>query len=69
MFPTPIRWAFVPRSTYYDKHYRQTAALIRARQQYLVKNIVTGVTLCAFVIGVCTGFFFPLFPFLFIGSR
>ncbi|KAL2058629.1 hypothetical protein ABVK25_001357 [Lepraria finkii] len=44
--------AIIPRSTYYDKHYRQTAALIRARQPYLVRNIFTGLGLCGFVIGV-----------------
>ena len=43
----------LPRSTYYDKHYRQTAALIRARQPYLVRNIFTGFGIFAFVIGVC----------------
>jgi len=43
----------LPRSTYYDKHYRQSAALIRARQPYLIKNIFTGLGLCVFVIGVC----------------
>lgn len=42
------------RSNYYDKHYRQSAALIRARQPYLVKNIFTGLGLCAFTIAVCT---------------
>lgn len=43
----------IPRSTYYDKHYRQSAALIRARRPYLVRNIFTGLGLCGFVIGVC----------------
>jgi len=42
----------LPRSTYYDKNYRQTAALIRARQPYLVRNILTGTTIFAFAIGV-----------------
>ncbi|KAL9100604.1 MAG: hypothetical protein Q9163_004041 [Psora crenata] len=42
----------LPRSSYYDKHYRQTAALIRARQPYLVRNIFTGLGLFAFTIGV-----------------
>ena len=57
MFPTLVRMAIVPRSTYYDKHYRQTAALIRARQPYLIKNMVGAVGLFAFVVGVCTGIF------------
>ena len=42
-----------PRSTYYDKDYYQTAALIRARQPYLVKNIFTGLAICAFTISIC----------------
>ncbi|CAF9920120.1 hypothetical protein IMSHALPRED_004820 [Imshaugia aleurites] len=44
--------AILPRSSYYDKHYRQSPALIRARQPYLVRNIFTGLGLCAFTIGV-----------------
>ena len=43
----------LPSSTYYDKNYRQTAALIRARRQYLVRNIFTGIGLFGFAIGVC----------------
>lgn len=43
----------IPRSSYYDKHYRQSAALIRARQPYLVRNIVTGTAIFAFAISVC----------------
>ncbi|KAL9638891.1 MAG: hypothetical protein Q9164_001265 [Protoblastenia rupestris] len=42
----------LPRSTYYDKHYRQTAALIRARQPYLIRNIFTGLGLTVFTISV-----------------
>ncbi|KAL9127208.1 MAG: hypothetical protein Q9217_003864 [Psora testacea] len=42
----------LPSSSYYDKHYRQTASLIRARQPYLVRNIFTGLGLFAFSIGV-----------------
>ncbi|MCJ1246154.1 hypothetical protein MMC30_003359 [Trapelia coarctata] len=42
----------IPRSSYYDKNYRQTAALIRARQPYLIKNMITGTALFAFTIGV-----------------
>ncbi|MCJ1229180.1 hypothetical protein MMC12_005845 [Toensbergia leucococca] len=44
--------AVIPRSSYYDKNYRQTAALIRARQPYLVRNILTGSAIFAFAIGV-----------------
>lgn len=43
----------LPRSSYYDKHYRQSAALIRARQPFLIRNIATGVGLCAFTVAVC----------------
>ncbi|KAI9798867.1 MAG: hypothetical protein M1833_004370 [Piccolia ochrophora] len=41
-----------PQSSYYDKHYRQTAALIRARQPYLIRNILTGTAIFGFAIGV-----------------
>ncbi|CZS88920.1 uncharacterized protein RAG0_00761 [Rhynchosporium agropyri] len=42
----------LPRSSYYDKHYKQSAALIRARRPYLIKNALTGLALfgfCGFV--------------------
>ncbi|KAI4089053.1 MAG: hypothetical protein LQ348_005115 [Seirophora lacunosa] len=42
----------IPRSSYYTKDYRQTAALIRARQPFLVKNIFTGIGIAAFAISV-----------------
>ncbi|KAK3057746.1 hypothetical protein LTS18_011425, partial [Coniosporium uncinatum] len=42
----------IPKSTYYDQHNRQSAALIRARQPYLVRNIVTGAAIFGFAIGV-----------------
>ncbi|KAE8442675.1 hypothetical protein EG329_002973 [Mollisiaceae sp. DMI_Dod_QoI] len=44
--------ALLPRSSYYDKHYKQSAALIRARRPYLVRNSLTGLGLFAFCIGV-----------------
>jgi len=44
--------AIIPRSSYYDKNYKQSAALIRARRPYLVKNMVTGAAIFAFTIGV-----------------
>ncbi|KAI9809009.1 MAG: hypothetical protein M1825_002298 [Sarcosagium campestre] len=44
--------AIFPRSSYYDKHYRQTAALIRARQPYLIRNLITGTAIFGFAIGV-----------------
>ncbi|KAI9846488.1 MAG: hypothetical protein M1837_003908 [Sclerophora amabilis] len=44
--------AVIPRSSYYDRDYRQTAALLRARRPYLVKNIVTGAAIFGFAIGV-----------------
>ncbi|KAL8944978.1 MAG: hypothetical protein Q9211_000411 [Gyalolechia sp. 1 TL-2023] len=40
-------------STYWTKDNRQTAALIRARQPFLIKNIFTGLGLAAFTISVC----------------
>ncbi|KAE9373235.1 hypothetical protein N431DRAFT_465532 [Stipitochalara longipes BDJ] len=42
----------IPRSSYYDKHYKQSAALIRARRPYLIKNAATGLGLFGFCIGV-----------------
>jgi len=42
----------LPKSSYYDKNYYQTAALIRARRPYLIKNAVTGLGLFAFTAGV-----------------
>ncbi|MCJ1419777.1 hypothetical protein MMC32_006133 [Xylographa parallela] len=44
--------AIIPRSSYYDKNYRQTAALIRARQPYLIRNIITGTAIFGFAISV-----------------
>ncbi|RKF53764.1 Cytochrome c oxidase assembly factor 3, mitochondrial [Golovinomyces cichoracearum] len=43
---------FIPKSSYYDKNYRQTPALIRARRPYLVKNALTGLSIFIFVTGV-----------------
>ncbi|KAK7533673.1 hypothetical protein BKA81DRAFT_410562 [Phyllosticta paracitricarpa] len=42
----------IPRSTYYDKHWRQSPALVRARQPYLIKNVLTGAAIFGFAIGV-----------------
>ncbi|KAI9728265.1 MAG: hypothetical protein M1834_007758 [Cirrosporium novae-zelandiae] len=42
----------IPRSSYYNKDYRPSAALIRARRPYLIKNIVTGTAIFAFTLGV-----------------
>jgi cytochrome c oxidase assembly factor 3 len=49
----------IPRSSYYDQHYRQSAALIRARRPYVFKNALTGVSIFAFAIGVCMLFIHP----------
>lgn len=38
----------LPKSSYYDNRQRQGASLLRARQPYLVKNMVTGLALLAF---------------------
>ncbi|KAI4132044.1 MAG: hypothetical protein LQ338_000902 [Usnochroma carphineum] len=46
----------VPRSSYYTKDYRQTAAFIRARQPYLVKNIFTGLGIATFAISTIDAF-------------
>ncbi|KAF2805941.1 uncharacterized protein BDZ99DRAFT_524182 [Mytilinidion resinicola] len=42
----------LPRSSYYDKNYKQSAALIRARQPFLLKNIATGAAIVTFTISV-----------------
>ncbi|KAF2229324.1 hypothetical protein EV356DRAFT_456064 [Viridothelium virens] len=42
----------IPRSSYYDKNYRQTEALLRARRPFLVKNALTGAGIFAFAMGV-----------------
>ncbi|EKD12596.1 uncharacterized protein L3040_005191 [Drepanopeziza brunnea f. sp. 'multigermtubi'] len=42
----------LPKSSYYDQHYKQSAALIRARRPYLFKNAATGVSLFGFCVGV-----------------
>lgn len=39
---------------YYDRSARQSAALIRARRPYLVKNAVTGLGVAGFALGVCS---------------
>ncbi|TVY48133.1 Cytochrome c oxidase assembly factor 3, mitochondrial [Lachnellula occidentalis] len=44
--------ALLPRSSYYDAHYKQSAALIRARRPYLIKNTLTGLGIFAFAISV-----------------
>ncbi|KFY85003.1 hypothetical protein V500_08802 [Pseudogymnoascus sp. VKM F-4518 (FW-2643)] len=42
----------IPKSSYYDKNYKQSPALIRARRPYLIKNMITGVGIFAFTMGV-----------------
>ncbi|EPQ65766.1 hypothetical protein BGT96224_917, partial [Blumeria graminis f. sp. tritici 96224] len=42
----------LPKSSYYDKEYRQSPALIRARRPYLIRNAATGLALLTFAIGV-----------------
>ncbi|RMZ89616.1 hypothetical protein DV736_g3158, partial [Chaetothyriales sp. CBS 134916] len=53
MHPTlGLSRGFLKRSSYYENDYRQSAALIRARRPYLVKNAVTGIAIAGFAIGV-----------------
>lgn len=40
------------KSSYYDKNNRQAAALMRARRPYLIKNIVTGLSLFSLTVGI-----------------
>ena len=49
----------IPKSSYYDKNYKQSPALIRARRPYLIKNMITSVGIFAFTMGVCM--FTPIF--------
>ncbi|KAF1808642.1 hypothetical protein P152DRAFT_477178 [Eremomyces bilateralis CBS 781.70] len=42
----------IPRSSYYDRQYRQGPALLRARRPYLVKNTLAGLGIFGFCIGV-----------------
>ncbi|KAE9981750.1 hypothetical protein BLS_006984 [Venturia inaequalis] len=42
----------IPRSSYYDQHFRQSAALIRARRPFLFRNLATGAALVTFTTGV-----------------
>ncbi|KAK7757734.1 hypothetical protein SLS62_000112 [Diatrype stigma] len=39
-------------SSYYDRAYRQSPALIRARRPYLYKNAVLGTAIGVFTLGV-----------------
>lgn len=43
-----------PQGSYYDRYNRPTAALYRARQPYLIRNIFTGLGIMGFAIGVCS---------------
>lgn len=40
------------RSSYYDRQYRQSPALIRARRPYLVRNAVTGIGITTLVLAI-----------------
>jgi cytochrome c oxidase assembly factor 3 len=42
------------RSSYYTPEYTQSAALIRARRPYILKNAIMGVAIMTFAIGVFT---------------
>ncbi|SPO00911.1 uncharacterized protein DNG_03659 [Cephalotrichum gorgonifer] len=42
----------IPRSSYYDRNFRQGPALLRARKPYLMKNALTGLGLWCVVGGV-----------------
>ncbi|KAI2635129.1 hypothetical protein GGS21DRAFT_490344 [Xylaria nigripes] len=39
-------------SSYYDRQFRQSPALIRARKPYIFKNAVVGTAVAAFAVGV-----------------
>ncbi|KAL8872738.1 MAG: hypothetical protein Q9174_001677 [Haloplaca sp. 1 TL-2023] len=50
--PGGKRIPILPPSTYYTRDQQATAALLRARRPYLVKNIFTGLGVASFAIGV-----------------
>ncbi|KAF1949448.1 hypothetical protein CC80DRAFT_272149 [Byssothecium circinans] len=51
--PPAVAMPYKPfRSTYYDERMRAQPALLRARAPYLVKNTITGISICALVIGI-----------------
>lgn len=52
-FPTSLTPFDRPHYSYYDKHYRMSPALIRARQPFLIKNIITGLGLFSITVGIC----------------
>lgn len=52
MRPSPIIRGILKRSSYYNPDYTQSAALIRARRPYLVRNTATGIGIASFAIGV-----------------
>ncbi|KAL8730258.1 MAG: hypothetical protein Q9181_004725 [Wetmoreana brouardii] len=54
-----VKMGILPQSSYYTRDQQQTAALIRARRPFLVKNIFTGIGISAFAIGVCEFQFIP----------
>ncbi|KUI66305.1 Cytochrome c oxidase assembly factor 3, mitochondrial [Cytospora mali] len=52
--------AGIDHSSYYTRASSQSAALLRARRPYLVKNAITGLGVAGIAVGVCTST-----PFLF----
>ncbi|KAL6244492.1 hypothetical protein RBB50_008734 [Rhinocladiella similis] len=53
MHPTiSLQRGILKRSSYYNPDYRTGAALNRARRPYLFKNMITGVAIFGFAVGV-----------------
>ncbi len=52
-YPVPADISSFQTSSYYDRRQRQSAALVRARRPYLVKNALLGLGIAAFAVGVC----------------
>lgn len=54
MHPTSrlLAGGVLKRTSYYNPDYSQSAALIRARRPYLVKNAITGICIFGFAVGV-----------------
>lgn len=54
MRTTAAMSGILKRSSYYQSDYTQSAALIRARRPYLIRNAITGLCIMAFAAGVFT---------------
>jgi hypothetical protein len=54
VFLTNLATYSIDHSSYYTRQNAQSAALLRARRPYLVKNAITGLAVASIAVGVCT---------------